>query len=191
MNINALVTSQFRRYMNAPWSELSQPKCIFEKLVVNLRRQIEAGQPFTLANGTYQPFMVAECGYKLNEYCKKDTQIIEGLIKEELEKHGLLHSMINEEREPQAIAAGSYVLHDGKRFVLETELLPCDEFLGHPIYKHGDLSFTVEQVKEDAPVNAVGHGNIAGVSPGQEPPGKRGLYFFRNKKKTKELKKKL
>lgn len=83
------------------------------------------------------------------------------------------------------------MLHDGKRFVLETELLPCDEFLGHPIYKHGDLSFTVEQVKEDAPVNAVGHGNIAGVSPGQEPPGKRGLYFFRNKKKTKELKKKL
>jgi hypothetical protein len=50
------------------------------------------------------------------------------------------------------------------------------------------MAFVLEDVKEDAPVNAVGHGNIAGVSPGQEPPGKRGLYFYRNKKKTKELK---
>jgi hypothetical protein len=79
-----------------------------------------------------------------------------------------------------------------KQLVLEEELLPCDEFLGHPIYRHEGMAFTIESVRmEDAPVNNVGGGNIAGVSPGQEPPGKRGMYFARNLKKTKDLNKKL
>lgn len=189
MNIDTLVTSQFRRFMTEP---IKEPKCVFETLVYQFRKEVEAGMPFNLQSQSYRPYMVAESGYQLNEFSKKETQIIESLIKEELDKHGLLESMLNEQRDPKAIEPGRYSLPNGKRFKLDAPLLPCDEFLGYPIYKHENLVFTYEQVQhEDAPVNAVGHGNIAGVSPGQEPPGKRGLYFKRNKQKTKELKRKL
>jgi len=189
MNIDNLVTSQFRRFMTSP---IKEPKCVFERLVYEFRKQVEAGMPFNTWSQPYLPHMVAESGYQLNEFSKKETQVIESLIKEELEKYGLLHSMLNEQHEAKTIEPGKYSLSNGTRFELNAPLLPCDEFLGYPIYKHGDLRFTYEQVHhEDAPVNAVGHGNIAGVSPGQEPPGKSGLYLRRNKKKTKELKRKL
>lgn len=189
MNIDTLVTSQFRRFMSEP---IKEPKCVFESLVYQFRKEVEAGMPFNMESNSYRPYTVAESGYRLNEYSKKETQVIESLIKEELEKQGLLQSMLSEQHEPMAIDAGSYFLSNGKRFELDAPLLPCDEFLGYPIYKHENLVFTYEQVQhEDAPVNNVGGGNIAGVSPGQEPPGKRGLYLRRNKQKTKELKRKL
>jgi hypothetical protein len=105
----------------------------------------------------------------------------------------LAHNTIAEGVEPVAITSGTYTVWGmNKPMILEEELLPCDEFLGHPIYRHEGMIFTLESVRmEDAPVNNVGGGNIAGVSPGQEPPGKRGMYFARNLKKTKDLNKKL
>jgi hypothetical protein len=192
MNTDILVASQFRRYMNNPLPE--EPKCIFESLVLKLRSCIEAGEPFNANSKSYLPFMVAESGYEVNEYCKKDTEIIESLIREELEKRGLLNQMISEDREYSMIDPGTYVLR-GKRIVLASPLPPIDSFLGYPIYRHGDQVFTAEGLQKEngavAPTNNVGSGNIAGVSPGQEPPGRRGKFFRRNLEDTKKLKKKI
>lgn len=194
MNIDQLVKSQFNNYMNRPWSD-STSKCTFESLVIEFRKQVEAGEPFNKWSHPYRSFNVAACGYKLSQYSKKETEIMETLIREELEKRGLLQGFLSEEIEHKSLESGTYSLN-GKKFVLETELLPCDEFLGHPIYKHNDLVFTFEQVQKEtvaggAPTNNVGSGNIAGVSPGQEPPGRRGKFFRRNIEDTKSLKKKL
>lgn len=126
----------------------------------------------------------------LREFCEDEIapEVIDNLVREELERHG---KSIGEGHAYKGIPAGTYMIR-GRRVTIESTLMPCDEFCGYPIYRHDGLVFVLEDVtKEDAPVNAVGHGNIAGVSPGQEPPGKRGLYFFRNKKKTKEMKKRL
>ena len=156
---------------------------------------MEAGEPFTIWSVPYAPHTVAEYGYKIREYCGDDMSegAIEKLMIEELNKRGLAHSTIMENAEPVVIPAGTIQVHGySTAIVLDEELLPSDEFLGHPIYRHDGKVFTIESVqREDAPVNNVGGGNIAGVSPGQEPPGKRGLYFARNLKKTKELNKKL
>lgn len=194
MNIDHLVKSQFNHYMNRPWSD-TESKCIFESLVVEFRKQVEAGEPFTASSQLYKSFNVAACGYRLSQYSKKETDIMETLVREELEKRGLLQGFLSEQIEHKSLQAGIYYLN-GKRFVLETELLPCDEFLGHPIYKHKDLVFTFEQVQKEtvaggAPTNNVGSGNIAGVSPGQEPPGRKGKFFRRNLEDTKNLKKKI
>ena len=191
MNTDILVASQFRRYMNTPPSE--QPKCIFETLVLKLREQIEAGELFN--SKSYFPHMVAECGYRVNQYCKKDTEIIESLVREELEKRGLLEQIISEEHKSVVLDPGTYMV-GGKKLVLNSSLHPSDVFLGYPIYSHQDMVFTAEGVqKEDGavatPTNNVGLGNIAGVSPGQEPPGRRGKFFKRNMLNTKQLQKKL
>lgn len=86
MNIDTLVTSQFRRFMSEP---IKEPKCVFESLVYQFRKEVEAGMPFNMESNSYRPYTVAESGYRLNEYSKKETQVIESLIKEELEKQGL------------------------------------------------------------------------------------------------------
>jgi hypothetical protein len=117
----------------------------------------------------------------LKEYCERqgaDPNLIERLVSEELDRKGLLLWTMNEETQPVAIEAGSYRIR-GRRVALDSQLLPTDEFFGFPIYRLGSLIFTINDVQEDAPANAVGHGNIAGTSPGQEPPGRRGLLFKR------------
>ena len=85
-----------------------------------------------------------------------------------------------------AIEAGSYLIR-GRKVTLDSQILPTDEFFGFPIYRVKGMVFTINDVQEDAPVNAVGHGNIAGVSPGQEPPGRRGLLFKRKVKRRSPL----
>ena len=195
MNIDQLVKSQFSHYMNRSWSD-TESKCKFESLVMEFRKHVEAGEPFTESSHPYRPFNVAASAYQLSEYSKKETQVMEDLIRGELEKRGLLHAFLSEQTEYKSFDPGIYSLN-GKRFTLKSELLPCDEFLGHPIYKHGDMTFTFEQVQREtvvgggAPTNNVGTGNIAGVSPGQEPPGRRGKFFRRNLEDTKNLKKKV
>jgi hypothetical protein len=197
MNIQHLITERFKHLMNCPWRDFPERKNRFELYINKLRHAIEAGNPFTFYSGLpYTPHTIAEYGYRIREYCADEMPdgAIEDLIIEELNKRGLVHRTVIENVEAVAIAPGTIRLYGGfiTPIVLEEELLPSDEFLGHPIYKHKEKIFTIESVqREDAPVNNVGGGNIAGVSPGQEPPGKRGMYFARNLKKTKDLNKKL
>lgn len=130
--------------------------------------------------------------YKLREFCKElNENEFKEMLTKEMESRGINATVICEQPKYDAIEPGTYKIR-GKSVTVESTLLPVDEYFGHPIYRIGKLVFTIEEItKEDAPVNAVGHGNIAGVSPGQEPPGKRGMYFHRNKKKTKELQRRM
>ena len=183
MNKQAIIANQFRVYMNSNSSTNSSN--LFESLVKCISDYVNLGQPF----------VVASLGFSLQEYCKEDVDdvnFIESLLREELDSRNLSEMYMAEQEDPIAIEPGSYVIQ-GEKVVIESELLPCDEFFGYAIYKHNGLIFTIEEVqKEDAPVNSVGGGHIAGASPGQEPPGRPKMgYIRRNLKKTKQLKRKL
>lgn len=195
MEIEHLIANRFKHLMNCPWKDFPQRQNRFETYIRKLRQIMEAGEPFTVWSLPFTPHNIAEYGYRLREYCDNDMpeDAIEKLVTEELNKRGLAHTTIMENAEAIAIMPGTIRIHGYQLpITLEEDLLPCDEFLGHPIYRHEGKVFAIESVqREDAPVNNVGGGNIAGVSPGQEPPGKRGLYFARNLKKTRELNKKL
>lgn len=68
----------------------------------------------------------------------------------------------------------------GKVVVVESPIRPHGTAMGIPVYEAGGLFFTESELRrlavEDGgaaaglPANNVGGGNIAGVSPGQEPP---------------------
>lgn len=195
MNIEHLITERFKHLMNCPWKDFPDRKNIFETHIYKLRKLMEAGEPFTISSHPYVPSHAVEYGYRLMRYCSNDLSegVIEKLLVDELTKRGLAYNTIMEDADPIVIPPGTYeVWGMSKPMILDEDLLPHDEFLGHPIYHHEGVAFTIESVRmEDAPVNNVGGGNIAGVSPGQEPPGKRGVYFARNQKKTKDLNKKL
>lgn len=133
----------------------------------------------------------------LRELCSKDisdSTFIDNLVKEEMTKRGLHIDSITESAEtPKPISAGRYSIR-GKIVDVESDLLPIDECFGHPVYKLGNKYFIfseAKKVKEDAPVNAVGHGNIAGVSPGEQPPGPKGgwkaLQKIRRRKKSPQI----
>jgi len=156
---------------------------LFYTLAWNIKRLIEVNSPCLLGKGinlaNRSEFAVRTI--LLKEYCEgegADSNLIERIVSEQLDRKGLLHWTMNEETQPVAIEAGSYLIR-GRRVSLDSQLLPTNEFFGFPIYKVGSMVFTIHDVQEDAPVNAVGHGNIAGVSPGQEPPGRRGLLSKR------------
>lgn len=160
---------------------------MFYTLAWNIKRLIEFNSPCLLGKGinlvNRSEFAVRTM--LLKEYCETqgaEPNLIERIVSEELDRKGLLHWTMNEETQPVAIEAGSYLIR-GRKVTLDSQLLPTDEFFGFPIYRIGSMVFTINDVQEDAPVNAVGHGNIAGVSPGQEPPGRRGLLFKRKVKR--------
>lgn len=160
---------------------------IFHALAWNLKRLMESDSP----SGA----QIALRSIRLTEYCQAEAgngDFVEVIVREELEQRGLLNAVLLEDAQPRSIEPGQYYIRGIGKHKVEEAILPCDEFFGHPIYRIGKTMFTIEDVqREDAPTNAVGTGNIAGVSPGQEPPGRRGKFFRRNVKKTKELKRKL
>jgi hypothetical protein len=96
---------------------------------------------------------------------------------------------------------GEYELR-GQKFMLEQALMPVGDIMGFPVYAMSDgTTFTMLEAKkmktEDgmgagavgggAPANNVGSGNIAGVSPGQEPPGPKGGFKALAKQKRKRI----
>ena len=158
---------------------------VFFTIAWNLKRLIET-------NGS--PAQIALRGIMLREHCLSvvgDGDFVESILREELNAQGILDGVILEEANPKAINPGWYYIRGIGRTEIKDTVLPCEEFFGHPIYRIGKTMFTIEDVATTAPTNAVGRGNIAGASPGQEPPGKRGKFFRRNVKKTKELKRKM
>ena len=134
----------------------------------------------------------------LREHCGEDIDdvlMIDRLVEEVFLDQGLVLEAITEgASEAAEIPAGEYVVR-GRDVTLEESLLPTDECFGHPVYEANGLYFILSEVKkkfeEDAPVNAVGTGNIAGVSPGQEPPGPKGGFkarmMLKRKKKSPQI----
>lgn len=212
--IERYITHTLKKILETPWTEMgayhlgiinengkilkprSTLKTIEEKkaypsnfftVAWNLKYMIESQNPI----GS----QIALRSLMLIEFCRnmvEDSSFIGEIITEKLRDHDITKIVILEEAQPKAINPGWYYIRGIGRTEVKETLLPCEEFFGHPIYRISKTMFTIEDVqKEDAPVNAVGHGNIAGVSPGQEPPGRRGRFFRRNVKKTKELKKKM
>lgn len=161
----------------------------FFTLAWNLKRLIQ--------EETIDASSVALRAMRIYDYCFHEVgegDFIEATIREELMRRDLLSSVLLEDAAPKAIQPGNYYIRGIGSTEVKEALLPCDEFFGHPIYRIGKVAFTIEDVQQEdstAPTNNVGTGNIAGASPGQEPPGRRGKFFRRNVKKTKELKRKM
>jgi hypothetical protein len=124
-----------------------------------------------------------------------DITVVDQMVAEKFAEVGVaLESLSESASNPVAIPAGEYVVR-GRACVWEEDLLPIDECFGHPVYRANGLYFILSEAKkrrmgEDAPVNAVGGGNIAGVSPGQEPPGPKGGFAGRMMLSRKKKKKK-
>ena len=161
----------------------------FYTLVWNIKKLIEFNSPCLLGKGINMVNRpeVAIRTLLLKEWARaegSDGTVVEDLVMEELGRRGYDPRALLEQSHAVPIEPGTYLIR-GRRITLESQLLPTDEFFGFPIYRVDGMPFTLDEVvREDAPANAVGHGNIAGVSPGQEPPGRKGLMFTRRKKKT-------
>lgn len=133
----------------------------------------------------------------LREMCRKeltDTTLIDRLVKEQLESKGILLDTIAESASiPKAIKSGTYEIR-GRMVTVGSDLLPIDECLGHPVYKSDGMYFILSEAKrveEDAPVNNVGGGAIAGTSAASQPPGPKGgwkaLQRIRRRKKSPQI----
>lgn len=158
--------------------ERSAYPSIFYTLCWNIKKMLDR---VPIINLKSRPAALIASVMMLRELCSNDMSdqtVIDQLVKEELEKRGIVLDMIAESAsKPTTIQPGEYLIR-GKTIVLENELMPTDECLGHPVYKVNGMHFILDEAKkkvdEDAPVNAVGGGHIAGASPGQEPPGPKG-----------------
>lgn len=166
---------------------------VFYTLTWNIKRLIELNSPCLLGKGINMVNRpeVAIRTMLLKECCESDVSdasLIESLVSNELSRRGYEPEAINEDAHPVALEAGTYLIR-GRRITLESQLLPTDRFFGYPIYRVGSMPFTIHDVKEDAPANAVGNasggGHIAGVSPREEPPGRKGILFKRLRRKSR------
>jgi hypothetical protein len=166
---------------------------VFYTLMWNIKRLIDLNSPCLLGKGIHianKPEVVIRA-FMLKEWCEKDVSdpdLIEKLVSDELYRRGIDPMAINEDAIPIAIEAGHYIIR-GRKVVVEKQLLPTDRFFGYPIFRIGSMSFTIHDVKEDAPANAVGNagggGHIAGASPGEEPPGRKGILFRKPKRRIR------
>ena len=96
---------------------------------------------------------------------------------------------------------GLYEIHGLGRVEFKEPVMPIGDIVGFPVYRADILgkkvTFTMLEAKklnqEDgmgvggAPANNVGGGNIAGVSPGQEPPGPKGGFKALAKMKKRKI----
>jgi hypothetical protein len=113
-----------------------------------------------------------------------------------LEEHGLSDQVkILKESKETVMYPGIYRV-GYETFVVESPVLPHGTCMGIPVFKVGKrITNLIEakKVEEDgavsAPANNVGGGAIAGVSPGQEPPGPKGGYKALMKKRKKQMEK--
>lgn len=169
--------------------EKSAYPSIFYTLCWNLKKLMDRVPVLNLKS---KPGALVASVMLLREVCAKDVSdpsIIDDLVKEELSRRGMHISMISESASnPKAIPSGTYSVR-GRVISIDSDLLPIDECFGHPVYKSNSMFFILSEakrVKEEAPVNNVGGGAIAGASPGQEPPGPKG--GFKGLKKLRKRK---
>lgn len=220
MDINALVARKFKEVVSTPWTSMraykhglidEQGRFLKSRMeLVTIEETNAWPTPFwsmcwrvkrilESRNAMDRTGDIISTVMSLREYCSKDigdVLLIDRLVEEAFLERGLVVDVISESAEETvALPAGVYVVR-GREIKLEQDLLPIDECFGHPVYRAEGLHFILSEAKkkfeEDAPVNAVGHGNIAGVSPGQEPPGPKGgfagrMMLKRKKKKSPQI----
>lgn len=167
---------------------------IFYTLCWNIKKLLDR---VPLINLKSKPGALIASIMLLREMSRKnlsDPSIIDNLVKEELDKRGILLDTISESASlPKTIPSGEYLVR-GRSIIVESDLLPTDECLGHPVYKSDGVYFIfseAKKVEEDAPVNNVGGGAIAGTSARSEPPGPKGgwkaLQQIRRRKKSPQI----
>ena len=114
-----------------------------------------------------------------------------------LEEHGLSDQVkILRESNESVMYPGTYRI-GYETIVVESPTLPHGTCMGIPVFKIGKrVTNLIEAKKVDedgvgggVPANNVGGGAIAGVSPGQEPPGPKGGYKALKKKRKKQMEK--
>lgn len=220
MDINALVARKFKEVLSTPWTSMraykhglidEQGRFLRSRMELVTNEETSAWpSPFWSMCWRIKRILestniedrtgdIISTVMNLREYCSKDIDdvlMIDRLVEESFIQRGLVVDVLSESAEETvAIPAGVYSVR-GREVKLEEDLLPIDECFGHPVYKAEGLHFILSEAKkkfgEDAPVNAVGHGNIAGVSPGQEPPGPKGgfagrMMLKRKKKKSPQI----
>lgn len=170
---------------------------IFTTLCWNIKKILDR---VPIINLKSRPAALVASIMLLRELCSKelsDPTIIDNLVKEEFSKRGLSIDFLTESASlPKSILAGIYNIR-GKDITIDADLLPTDECFGHPIYKINGMCFIFSEarkivVDEDAPVNSVGGGAIAGTSAASEPPGPRGGWAALQKiRRRKNLTKKV
>lgn len=213
MDINALITRKFNEFVSTPWTstrafkqglidedgrlvkrrsqmtaeEVKAWPSPFWSMCWRIKRILESSSPLDRKGDIISTTMM------LREYCAKDIEdvlLIDRLVETAFLDRGVaLEFLAESAADSVTLPAGVYVVR-GREVTLEEDLLPLDSCFGHPVYKTGSTFFILSEAKkkvdEDAPVNAVGHGNIAGVSPGQEPPGPKGGFAGRMMLKRKK-----
>lgn len=196
MNIKALIEHQFNRFVAMPEFMLASSQNKFARICRNINRLTENYNQYTIKT---RVGAVVRSILGLRDTFGDDipdSNLSETLIKEHFLKYGIVLDTLSESaRPPVPVPAGVYVIR-GREVDITEDLLPVDECLGHSVYKTPQTGyFIIQEAKkkmgEDAPVNAVGHGNIAGVSPGQEPPGPKGGFkarmMMKRKKKSPQI----
>ena len=115
-----------------------------------------------------------------------------------LAHYGIEYQPMLEENYDALPLIGEYEIR-GKRVDFQEPLMPIGDMMGFPMYENEGSFFTMLEARkmknEDgmgagavgAPANNVGGGNIAGVSPGQEPPGPKGGFKSLAKAKKKRI----
>lgn len=213
MDINALIARKFKEVVSTPWTAMKaykhglideQGRFLKSRMeLVTVEETNAWPTPFwsmcwrvkrilESKNVTDRTGDIISTVMSLREYCSKDIDdvlLIDRLVEEAFLERSLVVDVISESAEETvALPAGVYNVR-GREVKLEEDLLPIDECFGHSVYKAAGLHFILSEAKkkfeEDAPVNAVGHGNIAGASPGQEPPGPKGGFKARMMLKRK------
>jgi len=188
MNINALITHQFNKLVSNTTPTNGNK---FAFICRQVKKMSESVTNETVHNHTSR---VVRSILLLRDICVTDEaepNLAENLIRQQFLKNGVILDVLAESAlPPTPVRAGVYTVR-GQVIELEEDLLPIDECLGHSVYRTPEAGYFLfseakKRVDEDAPVNAVGHGNIAGVSPGQEPPGPKGGFKGRMRLRRKK-----
>ena len=176
-------------------AERSAYPSIFHTLCWNIKKILDRVPVINLKT---RPGALIASVMLLRELCSKELSnptVIDALVKEEFFKRGLSIDILSESAiSPKTIPMGEYVIR-GKEVVLDSDLLPIDECFGHPVYKTNGIYFVLSEARkkmeEDAPVNSVGGGAIAGTSAKSEPPGPKGGWAALQKIRRRKNKSKV
>lgn len=197
MDIKQLISHQFNQVLSTSINEAPSEHTVFHTLCVRVKKLLETTEPSSVHERCAD---IVSTTMKLRQYIGSDISdatFADKLVAEKFTEIGVVIESLSESASTAvAIPAGEYLVR-GRVCVWENDLLPIDECFGHPVYKVNGRYFILSEAKkkkvgEDAPVNSVGGGMIAGVSPGQEPPGPKGgfkalMMIKRKKKKSPQI----
>lgn len=195
MDIKQLISHQFNQVLSTSINEAPSEHTVFHTLCVRVKKLLETTEPSSVHERCAD---IVSTTMKLRQYIGSDISdatFADKLVAEKFTEIGVAIESLSESASTAvAIPTGEYLVR-GRACVWEKDLLPIDECFGHPVYKANGLYFILSEAKkrvgEDAPANSVGGGMIAGVSPGQEPPGPKGGFkarmMMKRKKKSPQI----